>query len=105
MMAGVGMRGLTFDMSGKQRRARCSQNCTLPPAVVCPLDGGVRPHWPEDARALARVQCDGDSRAYEAALRARLVAHDEFAAASCGSAHELTNVCSGRRLKRRPLLE
>jgi hypothetical protein len=35
---------LTFDMSGKQRRARCSQNSQLLPAVVCPLDGGVSRH-------------------------------------------------------------
>jgi hypothetical protein len=36
--------GLTFDMSGKQRRAHCSQNSTSSPAVVCPLDGGVSRH-------------------------------------------------------------
>jgi hypothetical protein len=38
------MCGLTFDMSGIQRRARCSPNSTRPPAVVCPLDGGVSRH-------------------------------------------------------------
>jgi hypothetical protein len=31
-------------MSGIQRRARCSQNSARPPAVVCPLDGGVSRH-------------------------------------------------------------
>jgi hypothetical protein len=31
-------------MSGKQRRAHCSQNRQSLPAVVCPLDGGVSRH-------------------------------------------------------------
>jgi hypothetical protein len=34
--------GLTFDMSGKQRPAHCWPNSQNSPAVVCPLDGGVR---------------------------------------------------------------
>jgi hypothetical protein len=35
---------LTFDMSGKQRRAHCCRSGTNSPAVVCPLDGGVSRH-------------------------------------------------------------
>ena len=31
-------------MSGIQRRARCCRSGTRPPAVVCPLDGGVSRH-------------------------------------------------------------
>jgi hypothetical protein len=34
--------GITFDMSGKQRRTHCCRSGTKAPAVVCPLDGGVR---------------------------------------------------------------
>jgi hypothetical protein len=36
------LRCLTFDMSGKQRRTHCCRSGTKAPAVVCPLDGGVR---------------------------------------------------------------
>jgi hypothetical protein len=36
-------RGTTFDMSGIQRRAHCCRSGARPPAVVCPLDGGVVP--------------------------------------------------------------
>jgi hypothetical protein len=47
------LRRLTFDMSGKQRRAHCCRSGTKAPAVVCPLDGGVRSlaaHGPHFAR-------------------------------------------------------
>jgi hypothetical protein len=52
-------------MSGKQRRAPCSQNCQLLPAVVCPLDGGVR-------RRLLRIEfCARLLRQHSAALCSR----------------------------------
>jgi hypothetical protein len=41
---------LTFDMSGKQRRAQCCRSGTTSPAVVCPLDGGVSRHCVRSAR-------------------------------------------------------
>ncbi len=41
--------GITFDMSGIQRRTHCCRSGARPPAVVCPLDGGV-------SRAPARTE-------------------------------------------------
>jgi hypothetical protein len=37
--------GLTFDVRGTRRRRRCSRSEQSCPAVVCPLDGRVRPLW------------------------------------------------------------
>jgi hypothetical protein len=91
-------------MSGKQRRTHCCRSGTRPPAVVCPLDGGVRPHWRHEARTHAQALNDEQWRVHSPTPSARTMAEPELADACGGSAHKLNNVCSGRRLKRRPKL-
>ena len=89
--------GITFDMSGIQRRTHCSQNSTRPPAVVCPLDGGVRPHLLHE-RPLAQ-----NSNTQRPAVRYARLAFRHDAGPTAVRSHHLRSTSSPLHLLRTSL--
>jgi hypothetical protein len=95
-------------MSGKQRRTHCCRSGTRPPAVVCPLDGGVRlltahgSHFQRSQTAWRCVHEPQPANSLHCADHARVCRLPQPGAASTPRPRALAaRACALRSLRRR----